>query len=108
MFPWPQAPAIELVYAQYELLFLGDGHSLYTLAWGNYESSGPVGNLAAILQGSLQQAQQYAAVVRPGAIAQAGGQTRLTLQPALPWKKWLLWTLLILAVIVTVRMALNL
>jgi len=104
----PQAPAIDLIYPQYELLFLGDGQSPYTLAWGNFESNGPVSNLAAILQGSLQQAQQDAALVRPGAIAPAGGESRLTPQPALPWKKWLLWTLLIFAVIVTARMAFKL
>ena len=100
-----EAPTIELIYPQYELLFLGDGNGPYSLAWGNYESTGPVSDLSAILQGSLQQAQQEAGLARLGAIEESGGQARLTPQPELPWKKWLLWTLLILAVIVTVRMA---
>jgi hypothetical protein len=100
-----EAPTIELIYPQYELLFLGDGNRPYSLAWGNHESSGPVSDLSAILQGSLQQAQQDAGLARPGATEESGGQARLTPQPELPWKKWLLWTLLILAVIVTARMA---
>jgi len=100
-----QEPTIELIYPQYELLFLGDGNAPYSLAWGNHERTGPVSDLSTILQGSLQQAQQDAGLARLGAITELGGQARLTPQPALPWKKWLLWTLLILAVIVTARMA---
>lgn len=104
----PRAPTIELVYPQYELLFVGDGKTPCTLAWGNCEIGGPVSNLSAIMPGSLQLAQQDAALVRPGGIAQACGQSRLMPQTALSWKKWLLWTLLIFAVIVTARMALKL
>ncbi len=104
----PAAPAIELVYPQYELLFLGDGNAPYTLAWGNHESAGPTGDLAIIMQGSLQQAQQNAGLAGLGASGESGGEARLAPQPTLPWKKWLLWTLLILAVIVTARMALKL
>jgi hypothetical protein len=100
-----QVHTIELIYPQYELLFLGDGNGPYSLAWGNHESSGPVSDLSAILQGSLQQAQQDAGLARLGTIEESGGQARLMPQPELPWKKWLLWTLLILAVIVTARMA---
>ena len=104
----PAAPAIELIYPQYELLFLGDGNAPYTLAWGNHESAGPTGDLATIMQGSLQQAQQNAGLAGLGTIGESGGEARLAPQPTLPWKKWLLWTLLILAVIVTARMALKL
>lgn len=102
------APAIELIYPQYELLFLGDGNGPYSLAWGNHESTGPVGDLSSILQGKLQQAQRDAGLARPGRIEESGGQARLTPQSVLPWKKWLLWTLLILVVIVTARMAFKL
>jgi len=100
-----EAPTIELIYPQYELLFLGDGNGPYSLAWGNHGSAGPVSDLSTILQGSLQQAQQDAGLASLGTTRESGGQARLTPQPALPWKKWLLWTLLILAVIVTARMA---
>ena len=101
-------PAIELIYPQYELLFLGDGNGPYSLAWGNHQSAGPVSDLTAILKGSLQQAQRDAGVAGLGNIEESGGAARLAPQPDLPWEKWLLWTLLIFAVIVTGRMAFNL
>ena len=99
------APTIELIYPQYQILFLGDGKRPYRLAWGNYQSEGPGGDLGSILQGSLQQAQLDAAAVALGAIDESGGPARLAAAATLPWKKWLLWTLLILAVIVSARMA---
>jgi len=101
-------PAIELIYPQYELLFLGDGNGPYSLAWGNHQSAGPVGDLTAILKGSLQQAQRDAGVAALGKIEESGGAARLAPPSDLPWEKWLLWTLLIFAVIVTGRMAFNL
>ena len=42
------------------------------------------------------------------AIEEAGGTERLKPTPALPWKKWLLWALLIGAALLTGRMALKL
>jgi hypothetical protein len=101
-------PAIELIYPQYELLFLGDDNGPYSLAWGNHQSAGPASDLTAILKGSLQQAQRDAGVAGLGNIEESGGAARLAPQPDLAWEKWLLWTLLIFAVIVTGRMALNL
>ena len=101
-------PAIELIYPQYELLFLGDGNGPYSLAWGNHQSAGPVGDLTAILKGSLQQAQRDAGVAALGKTEESGGAARLAPPSDLPWEKWLLWTLLIFAVIVTGRMAFNL
>lgn len=101
-------PGVELIYPQYELIFLGDDNGPYTLAWGNHESKGPTTDLTGILKGSLKQAQQQSELVTVGAIQESGGSSRLAPQPTLPWKKWLLWTLLILAAIVTGRMALKL
>jgi len=103
-----EAPRVELIYPQYELIFLGEDNGPYTLAWGNYESKGPATDLRAILKGSLKQAQQESEAVTLGKIQESGGPSRLAPQPTLPWKKWLLWTLLILAAIVTGRMALRL
>ncbi len=102
------APRVELIYPQYELIFLGDDNGPYTLGWGNYESKAQVADLSRILKGNLQQAQQRGTLVTLGSIEESGGYSRLAPQPALPWKKWLLWTLLILATIVTGRMAFKL
>jgi hypothetical protein len=101
-------PSIEVLYPQYELLFLGDGNGPYTLAWGNYASTGPVSDLATLLDEGLLQAQLKAIPVSLGSTEEAGGLARLEPATELPWKKWLLWTLLLLAVIVTARMAFKL
>lgn len=103
-----EPPRIELLYPHYDLIFLGDDNGPYTLAWGNHESKGAATDLGSILKVSLKQAQREAAPVTLGAIQESGGISRLVPQPTLPWKKWLLWTLLILAAIVTGRMALRL
>lgn len=103
-----EAPRVELIYPQYELIFLGDDIGPYTLAWGNYEGNGEKTDLNGILKVDLKQAQQQGALVGLGPIRESGGPSRLAPQPTLPWKKWLLWTLLLLAAIVTGRMALRL
>ncbi|MDH3634148.1 MAG: DUF3999 domain-containing protein [Gammaproteobacteria bacterium] len=103
-----EAPRVELIYPKYEVIFLGDDNGPYTLAWGNHEIKGPTTDLTGILKGSLKQAQHQSTLVTIDAIQESGGSSRLAPQPALPWKKWLLWTLLILAAIVTGRMALKL
>lgn len=102
------APSVELIYTPYELIFLGDGNAPYTLAWGNHESEGQLSDLSDILQGNLQQVQQSATLVSLGPIEESGGLSRLAPEPTLPWKKWLLWSLLVLAAIITARMALKL
>ncbi len=103
-----EPPAVELIYPQYELIFLGDDIGPYTLAWGNYEGNGEKTDLNGILKGDLKQAQQRGALVTLGSIREAGGPARLSAQPETPWKKWLLWTVLIIAAIVTGRMAIRL
>lgn len=103
-----EAPRVELIYPQYEVIFLGDDNGPYTLAWGNHEIKGPTTDLTGILKGSLKQARQQSALVAFNVIQESGGPSRLAPQPTPPWKKWLLWTLLILAAIVTGRMAFKL
>jgi hypothetical protein len=104
----PDTPRVELVYPQYEVIFLGDGNGPYTLAWGNHEFEARTNELSALLEGNLRDAQQRSAVVRLGSIGEAGGVTRLIAQAELPWKKWLLWSLLVAAALVTGRMSLSL
>ena len=103
-----EPPGVELIYPQYELIFLGDDIGPYTLTWGNHEGNGDKPDLNGILKGDLKQAQQRGALVTLGSIRESGGPSRLVPQPETPWKKWLLWTLLTLAVIVTGRMAFRL
>ncbi len=101
-------PRVELIYPQYEVVFLGDGNGPYRLAWGNYEIEPGQTDLRGLLDGSVNDALERGALVVLGDIETAGGPGRLAAQPALPWQKWLLWSLLILAALVTGRMALRL
>jgi len=101
-------PRIELIYPQYEVIFLGDGEGPYTLAWGNYENTTASTNLGNLLEGSLHEARQRGTLVTLGTIQESGGTDRLAAQVALPWQKWLLWALLLAAVLVTGRMSLSL
>ncbi|MBT8437573.1 MAG: DUF3999 domain-containing protein [Gammaproteobacteria bacterium] len=103
-----EPPRVELIYPQYELIFLGDDVGPFTLTWGNYEGNGEKTDLKGILKGDLEQARQRGALVTLGSIREAGGPARLAPPPETAWKKWLLWTVLILAAIVTGRMAFRL
>ena len=101
----PTLPRVELGYPQYEVVFLGDGNGPYRLAWGSHATQAPAANLSALLDGSLRDTRQRGAPVRLGPTDEAGGVSRLSPESTLPWQKWLLWGLLILAAIVTGRMA---
>lgn len=102
------APRVELAYAQYELIFLADGNGPYRLAWGQADSQSKAANLGEMLAVDLTDPEQRGALVTLGATETAGGPEKLIPKTKLPWKKWLLWALLLLAVLVTGRMALGL
>ncbi len=99
------APGVELIFQQYQAHFLGDGNGPYTLAWGNHEAQPQAADLNALLQKNLRDSRNHGAIVTPGAIHDSGGAARLAPRPALPWKQWLLWALLVLAALITGRMA---
>jgi hypothetical protein len=54
-----EPPSVELIYPQYELIFLGDDIGPYTLTWGNFEGNGEKTNLNGILKGDLKQAHGH-------------------------------------------------
>ena len=102
------APLVELNYPQYEVIFLGDDNGPYTLAWGNYENTAAATDLAGLIEGNLQQAQRRSALVSLATIRESGGIARLTAPTELPWQKWLLWSLLLAAALVTGKMSFSL
>ncbi|MCP4390458.1 MAG: DUF3999 domain-containing protein, partial [Gammaproteobacteria bacterium] len=104
----PSPPQVELGYPQYEVIFLGDGKKPYRLAWGNHAQQAVSVDLSDLLQANLRDTQQRGELVRLGATEEAGGAERLSPQATLPWKKWLLWALLVMAALVTGRMAFRL
>ena len=106
--PLARMPRAELEFPQYEVVFLGDGIEPYRLAWGNYASEPGQAELDALLDGSRGEARERGALTQLGPVEIAGGPARLAPKPGLPWQKWLLWTLLIVAAAVTGRMAFSL
>lgn len=98
-------PHVTLGYPQYEVVFLGDGNGPYRLAWGSHAYQPVSSNLNQLLEGSLRDTQQHGALVQLGSTEEAGGISRLSPETTLPWKRWLLSVLLVLAAIVTGRMA---
>ena len=106
--PLARTPQVVLEYAQYEVVFLGDGVKPYRLAWGNYASEAGHGELDALLDGDRHEARERGAPAALGPVETAGGPARLAPKTALPWQKWLLWALLIAAAAVTGRMAFRL
>lgn len=104
----PTSPQVELGYPQYEVIFLGDGKKPYRLAWGNHAQQAVSVDLSDLLQANLRDTQQRGELVRLGATEEAGGAERLSPEATLPWKKWLLWALLVAAALVTGRMAFGL
>ena len=84
---------------------IADGNSPYRLAWGNHE----VKVAPPTLKGLVSSAEWAdAEIVGTLATEEAGGVSRLAAEPALPWKKWLLWALLIIGVFIAGRMAVTL
>ncbi|MGD8840279.1 MAG: DUF3999 family protein [Gammaproteobacteria bacterium] len=102
------APQVELIYPQFELIFLGDGIQPYSLAWGNRDGKTRATGLSGLLDGDLDDAREKSVAVGLGPTQQAGGPARLEPRFALPWLKWLLWAMLIAAALVTGRMAIRL
>lgn len=101
--PLASTPQIAITLPVYELLFLGNDNGPFTLSWGNFESGAPTNRLIGMLDN-----QQPGETVQLGAKETAGGVSRLSPTATLPWFKWLLWSLLVLAAFTTGRMALSL
>ena len=106
--PQSSPPQVELAYSEYQVVFLGDGLDPYYLAWGNLESANHADSLTPLLENGLDDARRRSTLVEMGPIEEAGGEQRLMPASVLPWKKWLLWGLLILAAALAARMAVGL
>ena len=104
----PAPPEAELIYPQYQVVFLGDGKGPYTLAWGNHEVAQAPPNLGDLVEAELHWRDSGSEPVTMLAIEEAGGSERLAPEPELPWQKWLLWAFLILAAAITARMVFKL
>lgn len=98
-------PSVELAYPVYEIIFLGNKNEPFTIAWGNYQIQGRTGNLAEVMNSDFNQTGKRGDVIKMKSTELSGGISRLYPEPGVAWKTGLLWALLIIAVLVTGRMA---
>jgi hypothetical protein len=90
------------------IYFLARGETPFSLAFGAVGIEASRSGLDALLQ-RLQQSQHgngFIKAARPGVIHELGGKQRLKpAPPPLPWRQWLLWSVLGLGVILLALMA---
>lgn len=97
-----KVPSLELGWTAAELLFIARGPAPFTLAFGSGRLEEDAGQPATgmILQAvSGKEAEQLVKPAIPGNRIELGGKDALTRPPPpLPWKQWLLWSVLCLGV----------
>ena len=98
-------PEIQLIFPQYEIVFLASDNPPFTLAWGNYQLTANTTRLTELVRTDFSQTINRGVTVAIENIRTAGGRSRLVSEPGLPWEKWILWILLIFAALLTGRMA---
>ena len=98
----PHLPEIKLGYAKYELVFMAQGQAPFTLAWGNAEAERQPSSLNAILTAA---SAADIAEVRIQSAEQLGEIPQVHDEHYIDWKKWLLFAVLLTAVLAAGRMA---
>ncbi|MCP4115804.1 MAG: DUF3999 domain-containing protein [Desulfobacteraceae bacterium] len=105
-------PVIELGWQPHELLFVARGKGPFMLAYGSARlgreelNSSPAGLLAQVMGRDGDALLKEAALLPKNVL---GGPDLLVPEPPpLPWKKWLLWGVLVAGVGIIARMALSL
>ncbi len=95
-----RAPSLELGWNAAELLFVARGPAPFTLVFGNGRLAGDPGPpvTGMILQAvSGKQSEQLVRSAALGKKIELGGKGALVVPlPPLPWKQWLLWTVLLI------------
>lgn len=103
-----EQPQLELGWVPNRVYFLARGETPFSLAFGSVAIEAGRSGLDVLLKRlrQSQHGQGFIKVARPGAIHELGGKQRLKpAPPPLPWKKWLLWGVLGLGVLLLALMA---
>lgn len=102
-----QVPVLRLGYVPHELYFLARGSGPYLLAFGAYEVPAQPSQVDPLLERiNAQDTKALIADARIGEPVRLGGEARLhTSPPPFPWKRVLLWSVLVSGLLVLARMA---
>lgn len=101
-------PRLEMGWVPHRLIFVARGEMPFTLAFGSAVVTSPGGDIAALIHRLEQRPgeQGYIKLAHAGGRFELGGPQRLQPpRPPLPWKKWLLWAVLILGVVLLAAIA---
>lgn len=96
-----QSPTLKLGYQPETLVFLSQGEPPFTVAAGSVRAAridAPVGTVLAQLREQQGAQWQPALASVQGPAQELGGETAV--QPERDWKRWLLWGLLVLGVLI--------
>ncbi|MFO7594304.1 MAG: DUF3999 domain-containing protein [Pseudomonadota bacterium] len=101
-------PRLELGWVPHRLYFVTRGETPFSLAFGAANIEPSRSDLGPLLD-KLQQGDGGSGFIKSattGSLYELGGERRLKpAPPPLPWKKWLLWSVLVLGVLLLVFMA---
>jgi hypothetical protein len=95
-------PEIKLAYPKYELIFMAQGKAPFTVAWGNVDADRQSSSLSAVL-GATQAGD--IAEVHVLQATQLGKLPGVDDENTVNWRKWLLFAVLLAAVLAAGRMA---
>jgi hypothetical protein len=94
-------PQLQMGWVPHRLTFVARGEMPFTLSFGAATVKPPTSDIAALIA-RLEKQQgddEFIKLGHVGGLFELGGERRLsTPAPPLPWKRWLLWSVLILGV----------
>ncbi len=104
-----QAPTLELGWLPGQLVFMAQGEKPYTVAYGRAGLGAARSQVDRLLKAvDPQSAKKLVAPAQAGSQKILGGKERLEVVEELPWRRWLLWMVLVAGVLVVGMMALKL
>ncbi|MGB5686024.1 MAG: DUF3999 domain-containing protein [Candidatus Electrothrix sp.] len=104
-----QAPTLELGWLPGQLVFMAQGEKPYTVAYGRAGLEAAPSQVDRLLRAvDPQSAKKLVAPAQAGPQEIIGGEERLEAVEELPWRRWLLWMVLVAGVLVVGMMALKL
>ncbi|MDU9050945.1 MAG: DUF3999 domain-containing protein [Candidatus Electrothrix sp. Rat3] len=104
-----QAPTLELGWLPGQLLFLAQGEKPYTVAYGRAGLGAARSQVDRLLKAvDPEREKKLVAPAQAGPQKILGGEARLQAAEELPWRRWLLWVVLVSGVLVVGMMALKL